>query len=110
MLKDTIQQIENAIKKIDSVDGKKKAELLGLLAALKSELERLSETHEEDARSIAGFAELAAREALRKQKSPGLMKHSLDGLALSAEGFEASHPRLVEIIDAISGMLARIGI
>lgn len=110
MLKDTIQQIEKAINKMDSVDGEDKAELLGLLEALKSELETLSETHQEHAQSIASFTQLAAREALRRKKTPGLVKHSVDGLALSAEGFEASHPRLIEIVEAICVMLARIGI
>jgi len=110
MLKDTVKKMEEAIRKIDSVDSDNKAELLGLLNALKGELKELSQTHGEQAQSIAALADMAAHEAVRREKSPGLMKHALDGLALSAEGFEASHPRLVETIDAISVMLARIGI
>lgn len=110
MLKDTIKKIEQAIQRINSIDSDKKAELAGLLAVLKSEVGRLSETHGEHALSIAALAEMAAHEATRKEKSPGLLQHALDGLALSTEGFEASHPELVETINAICMMLARIGI
>ena len=53
---------------------------------------------------------MAAHEATRQDKSPALMKHSVEGLALSAEGFEASHPKLVGIVNEICTMLARIGI
>ncbi|MFA6003681.1 MAG: DUF4404 family protein [Elusimicrobiota bacterium] len=110
MLQDTVKKIEEAIGRINSVQGGQKQELLGLLSVLKSEVGRLAQTHEEHAHSIAGFAELAAREATRRQKSPGLLDHSLKGLALSAAEFEGSHPRLVDTINEICAMLARLGI
>jgi len=110
MLEDAVKRIADAVQKNDSIDSAHKADLLALLAALKSEVRQLSGTHGEHARSIAGFAELAAHEATRREKSPGLLQYSLGGLALSAQGFEASHPKLVETVNQICVMLARIGI
>ena len=106
----TLKKIEEAIRRFDSIDGLERAELLGLLEGLKTELGRLSTTHAEHAHSIAGFTELAAHEAARDKKSPPLLKHSVDGLSLSVQGFEASHPRLVEIVNDLCVMLAQIGI
>lgn len=110
MLQDTVKKMEEAINRINAAQGDKKQELLGLLSVLKSEVGKLAQTHEEHARSIAGFAEMAAREATRQRKSPGLLEHSLKGLALSAEEFEGSHPKLVETVNEICAMLARLGI
>ncbi len=84
--------------------------LLELLAALKAEVGRLSATHEEHARSIAGYAQVAAHEAAREKKSPQLLRHSREGLALSVKGFEVSHPRLVEVVNDLCTMLSQIGI
>jgi hypothetical protein len=77
---------------------------------MKTELADLSRTHGEQAESITGFAELSAREATRREKNPRLLKLSTEGLASSVEGFEASHPRLVEIVNAFCTMLAGLGI
>jgi hypothetical protein len=110
MLEETVNKIEAAIGRIGSLETRDKAEILGLLESLKSEVSELSRTHGEHARSIAGLAEIAAHEAGRREKSPGLLKHSLEGLALSARGFEDSHPRLVRIVDGICVLLARMGI
>jgi hypothetical protein len=110
MLEDTVKKVEDAIRKIDSLKGPDKTELLALLGALKTEVARLSETDQEQAHSIASLADMAAHEATRQGKSPALMKHSVDGLALSSKGFEASHPKLVGIVNELCTMLARIGI
>lgn len=110
MLEETVKKMEDAIRRIDSAESSDKAELLSLLASLRSEVQRLSATHEEQAHSIASLADMAAHEATRQEKSPELLQHSLTGLGLSAQGFEASHPDLVETINEICVMLARIGI
>ena len=110
MLEDTVKKMEDAVRKIDALKGQEKTELLSLLCALKTEVGRLAETHEEQAHSIASLADMAAHEATRQDKSPALMKHSVEGLALSSQGFEVSHPKLVGIVNEICTMLARIGI
>lgn len=110
MLEDTVKKMEEAIRKLQSLQGKDKAEMLALLSSLKAEVERLSKTHGEQAHSIASLADMAAHEATRRDRSPDLLKHSQEGLALSARGFEASHPELVAAINELCTMLARIGI
>lgn len=110
MLNAAFKKIETAVRKMDSARGAKKAEILRSLAALKAEIQTLSKAHAENARSIARWAETAAHEAARKKASPPLLEHSLKGLALTTQGFEASHPRLVEIVNDLCAMLAHIGI
>ena len=110
MIQDTVSKMESAIRKIHLLDSNKKAELLELLSALKSEISKLPETHAEQAVSIAGFAEAAAHEAARKNKAPNLLKHAVHGLSSSVEELEVSHPQLVEIVNEICLLLAGIGI
>lgn len=110
MIEDAVKKLEEAIRRLESQDVAKRAELLGALDALKGELARVTESESEKARSVAGFAEVAAHEATRGEKPSGLLKHALEGLAMSAKGFEVSHPRLVEAVDRLATMLARIGI
>ena len=110
MIEETIAKIEAAIKRIDAADLAKKPELMRLLATLKSEVKTLSRTHEDQARSIAGFTEVAAHESLRREKEPHLKKLSLEGLALSVRSFEASHPKMVEAANELCKLLAGIGI
>ncbi|HAM36395.1 MAG TPA: hypothetical protein DEB40_05995 [Elusimicrobia bacterium] len=110
MVQDTVKKIEDAIRRLDSLHSEERKALVSLLSALKEEVGHLSRTHDEQARSIAGLTEMAAHEATRKTKSPSLMKHSIEGLVLSTQGFETSHPKLVQITNDICIMLARIGI
>ncbi|MFH1620410.1 MAG: DUF4404 family protein [bacterium] len=110
MLKDTVSKLEAAIQKIHTMDTENKAELVKLLSALQSEVVSLDKTHAEHARSIAGFAEAAAHEVSRSKKSVELHRLSLEGLSASVKGFEVSHPALVETVNEICSMLARIGI
>ncbi len=109
MLEDDVRRLEEALKR-GPLDEAKRKELLGLLGRLKAELERLAETQGEGARSIAGFAGVAAHEATREERSPELLKHALEGLELSAAGFETSHPDLARAVNDVCLMLSRIGI
>jgi len=110
MIENTIGKIEERIRSADSITEERKRELLQLLGTLKSEMSKLSTTHDEDAQSIAGFTELSAHEATRSQQNPELLNLSLKGLSSSVEGFEKSHPQLVQIVNAISQMLSNLGI
>ncbi len=109
-MEDAVRKIEQSVRRIDSLDAGKKTELLRRLKVLKTELAGLSKTHKEDSRSIAGFAQVAAEEAARREKAPHLLKSALDGLAMTVRGFEASHPKLTETINDICAMLAQMGV
>jgi len=110
MIEDTIGEIEARIQGTEAIKEDRRQELLRLLGTLKSEVAKLSETHGEQAQSIAGFTQVSAHEATRAEQDPELLKLSLDGLGSSVRGFEESHPQLVRIVNAISNTLANLGI
>lgn len=110
MIEDTIGKIESRIQSAEAIKDDRRQELLELLGTLKAEVAKLSETHGEQAESIAGFTELSAHEATRAEQNPQLLKLSLQGLGSSVEGFEKSHPQLVQIVNAISNTLSNLGI
>jgi len=110
MIEDTVSKIEAKIQGAETIKDERKRELLDLLATLKSEVAGLSRTHGEQAESIAGFTELSAHEATRTEQDPELLKLSVKGLRSSTAGFEKTHPRLVQIVNAISNTLSNLGI
>lgn len=110
MIEDTLRQIETRIGKAESVSEERKRELLQLVATLKTEIAELSQSHGEQAQSIASFAQLSAHEATREARNPQLLKLSLQGLSASVEGFEQSHPALARAVNNISQTLANLGI
>lgn len=110
MIEETIGKIEARIEASDTIKEDRRRELLQLLGTLKSEVAALSETHEEQARSIAGFAEVSTHEATRTNRNPHLLRLSLDGLSSSVEELEKTHPKLVRLVNAISHTLSNLGI
>ena len=110
MLRETINRIEDQLKGDNALDAGKKQELLALVGELKKEAGVLAETHHEDARTIASFTETSVHEATRRERDEELLSHSLEGMKLSVRRFEASHPKLVEIVNIISRALWEIGI
>ncbi len=110
MIEDTIGKIEARIQGAEAIKDDRRRELLQLLGTLKSEVAELAKTHGEEAQSIAGFTEVSAHEATRREQNPELLKLSLEGMSSSVAGFEESHPRLVQIVNAISNTLSNLGI
>ncbi len=110
MIEDTIQKIEARLQSAESISDERRQELLNLLSTLKSEVAKLSETHSEQAESIAAFADVSTHEATRSEQNPQLLKLSLEGLNSSVQEFEKSHPRLVQIVGAVTNTLSNLGI
>lgn len=110
MIEKTISEIEARIGGAESVSPTHKQELLNLLSTLKTEVAELSKTHGEQANSIAGFVQLSANEATRTEPNPQLREISNQGLLSSVDGFEQSHPKLVQIVNSISNTLSNLGI
>ena len=110
MIKDTLAKIESAIQRVGALDTKDKAELVNLLNKLKTEVGALPASHMEKANSLANFAQAAAHETARASTDNRLKTISIEGLSQSVKTFEASHPVLVETVNEICLMLARIGI
>ena len=110
MIENTISEIEAKINGAESVSPERRRELLQMLATLKTEVAALSKTNEEQADSIAGFAQLSTHEAMRAEQNPQLRELSLRGLRSSVEDLEHSHPRLTQIVNRISKTLSDLGI
>jgi len=110
MIEDTIGKIEARVQSADSIKEERRRELLQLLGTLKAEVAQLSKTHGEQAESIAGFTEVSAHEATRAEQNPELLKLSIEGLTSSVGEFEESHPKLVQLVNAISNTLSNLGI
>jgi len=110
IMKDTIARIEERIRSAGALKDENRAELLDLLAQLKSQIGALSKTNQEQAQSIAGFAQVSAHEATREEKNPKSLKHSILGLESSVTDLEQSHPQLVGVVNRIATMLSNMGI
>ena len=110
MIENTISEIEAKIRSAESVSDDRKRELLQLLGTLKTEVGSLAQTHGEQADSIANFAKISALEATRTEPNPQLRELSNQGLLSSVDGFEQSHPKLVQIVNSISSTLSNLGI
>src|SRR6266852_9894222 len=102
MTDEHIEKTKSAIESAGNIPADKKAELLNLLSKLKPEIAKVSETHHEDARSIARLVEASAQETIRAQKKPELSKSLLHELKRSVENFEASHPQLAAFVTEYS--------
>ncbi len=110
MIEDRIQKIEARLKESANIPEESRAELLKLLTALRDEVGTLARSHEEDARSIAKFMDASAHEATRTEKKPKLIEAALNGLTASVESFEASHPKLAEVVNQIAVRLSNMGL
>jgi hypothetical protein len=110
MLQQTIDKIEQRLRNTEVISEENKSELINLVSTLKVEIADLSKTHNEQAESITGFAEVSTREATRQEKNSELLKLSIEGLGSSVQGFESSHPRLVKVVNDLCSMLSNLGI
>jgi hypothetical protein len=107
MIRDTISKIEAKLHGANVLTDESRAELLQLLGELKREIATVDE---EQARSIAGHTEHVTAQATAETHNPELLKRSLEELAASVDGFEKSHPGLVQVVNRICTTLSNIGI
>lgn len=110
MIQDRLDKIEAKVQSAQNIPGNTKTELLNLLAGLKREIATLSQTHGEDARSIARFTDISTLEATRAGKKPQLVNAALQGLTFSVEGFETTHPALTQMVNRLAVLLSNMGI
>ena len=110
MLQDTVSKIESRIQNSGALANGQREELLELLGQLRTEVQALSKTHQEEAESIAAFAEVSTREAMRTKRNAATLNHSIGGLNSSVTGFETTHPGLAGVVNRIANVLANMGI
>ena len=110
MTDEHIEKTKAAIESAGNIPADKKAELLDLLSKLKSAIGEVSQTHQEDAQSIARLVEASAHETIRAEKKPERSKRLSHELKRSVENFEESHPDLVAFVTKYTGFLSALGI
>ena len=110
MTDEHIETTKSTIESAGNIPADRKAELLDLLSKLKPAIAKVSQTHHEDARSIARLVEASAREATRAERKPESIRNLLGKLKYSVENFEASHPQLSAFVSEYSALLSALGI
>ncbi len=110
MLDETFTKLETKIRQSEAIQAAQKSELLGLLPPLHSAVAELAKTHTEHAESVVGFADISTHEVTRQHRNPQLAALALKGFTSSVQELEASHPTLVQIVNAMSVILSNIGI
>jgi prefoldin subunit 5 len=109
MTDEHIEKTKSAIESAENIPAERKAELLDLLSKLKPAIAKVSETHHEDAQSIARLVEASAHETIRPEKEPEHTNRLLHELKKSVENFEASHPELAASVGKYSTLLSALG-
>ena len=102
--------IESTIRSARNFPSDRRDELLAMVAGLQYELKNLSNTHHEEAASITRFADASAHEASRSKKNPKLAETALNGLRVSIQGLEESHPLLVGTVSSFANTLSNMGL
>ena len=110
MTDEHIEKTKSAIESAENIPADRKAELLELLSKLKPAIAKVSETHHEDAKSIARLVEASAHETVRAEKKPEHTNRLLHELKRSVGNFEASHPQLAAFVTQYSTLLSALGI
>ena len=96
-----IEQIQVKLQSDDNIPEQTRADLMELLTSLKTEVEALSQTHQQEAAEVARSAAASAE---------SITQETLKELRSSVEGLEASHPQLVQTVNQIALTLSNMGI
>ncbi len=110
MIEKTIGQIEETLAGASSLSEKRRAELLKLLAELKTEVAGLAETHHDSAVNITDKTRISADQATRTDDGGPGLDSTIEELKTAVEKFEASHPGLVSVVNSFCNALADLGI
>ena len=97
MIDETLKRLEERIRTSKRTSAEAKQDLLGIVGELRTELAEISETHHDDARSLAGHAAAAA------DGPPSAFEESVRDL-------ETSHPRIVGLVRSFLQTLSDAGI
>jgi mevalonate kinase len=107
-----LEAIEKKIKTTPQIDAKIKEDLLDLMRSLKTELADIKNEHPKTADSIVDQTHSSAEQILCKNNSgeQKILQENIDDLQKTVDEFEASHPKLVQVVNRICMMLSDIGI
>jgi hypothetical protein len=102
-----IEAIEKKIEATSHIDAKIKKDLLDLMHSLKAELK---DVHPETAHEIADKTNISTGKVLASDNKKNELQEDIDGLQETVGEFEASHPKLVQVVNRLCMMLSDIGI
>ena len=105
-----IEALETKIKSTSQIDDAIRNDLLDLMRSLKTELADLKEVHPDTAHNIADKTRVSTEQILSSSNKQGELQENIDGLQVTVEEFEVSHPKLVQVINRLCMMLSDIGI
>ena len=110
MISERLAKIEDTILNARNVPEATRKELLGLVAGLKAEVMPLTDSHGETAEASAGSVEPSAISTDGRGEARDKAAQVMAELADSVHAFEATHPRLVELVDQLALTLSNMGI
>jgi len=110
MINETILKIQKTIANSKTISEENRKELLQLVSSLEHEVLDVARSDREEAQSIANFASASAHEAMKEKVDSRMFELAREGLMASVRKFEVTHPDLVSVVNAISTMLANMGI
>ena len=110
MSADQASAIQKRIQSAHGISRAAKDELLRLFLAALAEIRLLGKTRFVDARRISTFLHVFTSELIHADQNPLLMMAAARGLTCSVEGFQNSHPALVEFANRLVALPARIDI
>ena len=105
-----IEAIEKKIESTSQIDAKIKEDLLDLMRSLKTELNESKDIHPDTAHNIADKTQASAEKIISSDNEQNELQESIDGLQEAVGEFEASHPKLVQVVNRLCIMLSDIGI
>jgi len=101
MVEDRIRNIELLVQSSKNLPDDARAELLEVIAALRTELQGVKKEHLEHAEGVSGLAETPHGESL---------DDALGGLTGTMSALEATHPRLAALANRLAVALSNMGI
>lgn len=110
MIDATIKKIQDRLEHAAHLNPEKRKELADLVNQLREEINALNDSDPDQARSIAGFAEISTHEATRNTPREDTMSSAIAGLESTVSGFEAAHPKLMAVVNRIAATLSNLGI
>lgn len=109
MANETITRIEQMLRDA-TLPQEERDTLLELMANLRQELATLSGEGAEKAASVASFTEVAAREAVRREKDPALLEHATAGMTKAVQSVGSGATGLTRVVNQICDFLSSMGI
>ncbi|RAP33782.1 hypothetical protein DID77_02410 [Candidatus Marinamargulisbacteria bacterium SCGC AG-439-L15] len=110
MTLDTLKEIKELIEGSPRISPTRREDLLVLLEELKVEIMMMEVHQRERLKSVVNSTENMARGHLEQSTSHEILAELQEDVALAIHEFEADHPKVVGILQALCTQLSNLGI